>query len=282
MINKRPDCFYKYVPADIAKVILRERTLRWSSPLLFDDPYDVVREMAKGLEMVQIQGCIIDRIIDLMLSDEDLPLGLASRLHFLVNTFRNTDQNRVREEAIEVLRESRGGSLSDGAALKALRIMWQKMVPTFRILCLSARKDIERMWLKYADGQKGVVLEFACVEEVSAPWILAKAVLYEDRATLLDKVAWGKVLVLNQEEASKCLLNESCYIKTTDWAYQEEWRVVSFRRKRELGHYSDYGFHPRSLSALCFGAGISDVNREEIASLLKGDLGHVRLFECPL
>ena len=33
--------FFKYVTADTAKIVLESGARRWSSPLLFNDPFDV-------------------------------------------------------------------------------------------------------------------------------------------------------------------------------------------------------------------------------------------------
>ncbi len=37
--------FYKCMTARVAKVVLTTRRLRWSSPLLFNDPFDVTQEL---------------------------------------------------------------------------------------------------------------------------------------------------------------------------------------------------------------------------------------------
>ena len=37
--------FYKYVSAKTAKIIISTRKLRWSSPVLFNDPFDVTQEL---------------------------------------------------------------------------------------------------------------------------------------------------------------------------------------------------------------------------------------------
>lgn len=37
--------FYKYVSAEVAKIILARKELRWTSPLLFNDPFDVSQEL---------------------------------------------------------------------------------------------------------------------------------------------------------------------------------------------------------------------------------------------
>jgi hypothetical protein len=52
--------------------------------------------------------------------------------------------------------------------LKVLKDTWREMVPTFRVLCLSAVRDATTMWNHYADGYKGVVLRFFAVS-IPAP-----------------------------------------------------------------------------------------------------------------
>jgi hypothetical protein len=163
-------------------------------------------------------------------------------------------------------------------ALSELREMWKNMMSDFRILCFSARNNIASMWNRYADNYKGAVLEFVCLEELDTPWLIAKPVLYENRPTLLDKDGWGRLLILNQGEATKYIFNESCYTKTTDWSEQEEWRVVSFKRTGEEGDYSDYKFNPKELSAIYLGPEIAGKDRESIISLLKSELSHVNVY----
>lgn len=48
--NRRHDLplLHKYATASTAKAILQSSTLRWSSPLLFNDPFDVPRDMDPG------------------------------------------------------------------------------------------------------------------------------------------------------------------------------------------------------------------------------------------
>jgi hypothetical protein len=47
--------FYKYMPAATAKLVLRGRSLRWSSPLIFNDPFDFPRELAFGFSPSDLQ-----------------------------------------------------------------------------------------------------------------------------------------------------------------------------------------------------------------------------------
>ena len=59
--------FFKYTSAETARQVLANRTLRWSSPLLFNDPFDVPRELLFGItpeELVQASGRQMVRLIE--------------------------------------------------------------------------------------------------------------------------------------------------------------------------------------------------------------------------
>jgi hypothetical protein len=268
--------FYKYVSAEVAKIILVTKTLRWSSPLLFDDPFDVTRVLAVDIKHSEIQEYIIDSVIDLVQNNAELPSELNPQLRFMIETLRKSGRNDVKEEIINSLHDSKNELNTASPALSELREMWKKMAPTFRILCFSARNNIEPMWDRYADKYRGVVLEFSCLKEFDSPWLISEPVQY--RPSFLDKAGWGRVLTLNQDAAARYIFHESCYTKNPDWSYQEEWRIASFNRAGEDGEYSDYKFNPKELSAVYLGPEISAEDKEIILSLLKYELSHVNVY----
>ena len=48
--------FYKYVTAKVAKIVLATRKLRWSSPLLFNDPFDVTQELRLNFDEAKLNA----------------------------------------------------------------------------------------------------------------------------------------------------------------------------------------------------------------------------------
>lgn len=268
--------FYKYVSSEVAKIILVNKTLRWSSPLLFDDPFDVTRVLAADIKPSEIQECLIDRLIDLIQNNVELPSELKPQLRFIIETVRKSGRNDVKEEIINSFHDSKNEPITESPALDELREMWKNMAPTFRILCFSARNDIASMWDRYANKYRGVVLEFSCLKELDSSWFMAEPVQY--RPSFLDKAGWGGLSTLNQKAATEYIFNESCYTKTPDWSYQEEWRVISFEKTRENGKYSDYKFNPKELSAVYLGPEISAKDREIILALLNYELSHVNVY----
>ena len=64
--NRRHDrrFFYKYVAACTARIVLASRKLRWSSPVLFNDPFDNHPD-ALHFDGVELQRALIEDISSL-------------------------------------------------------------------------------------------------------------------------------------------------------------------------------------------------------------------------
>jgi hypothetical protein len=58
--------FYKYMTARVAKIVLATRRLRWSSPLLFNDPFDVTQELRLNFDEHGLNAALIERVASLM------------------------------------------------------------------------------------------------------------------------------------------------------------------------------------------------------------------------
>ena len=58
--NRRHDrmAFFKYMTAPTAHIILDSGNQRWSSPVLFNDPFDVPREADLGFTSVMMDGSL--------------------------------------------------------------------------------------------------------------------------------------------------------------------------------------------------------------------------------
>lgn len=278
MSFERPKYFFKYVSAGLAKIILVNKSLRWSSPLLFDDPYDVTRQMAINISPSSMQKNVIGYLQRLVIENKEIPNGLNHQALTLLSLFKLAHKNNSLTEIVEDLYKTTCEQNLNSSSFDELKQIWENWLPELRILCLSASNDIPLMWDKYAANSTGVVLEFECSEYFSTPWLIAQPVRYENKPSLLDHEGWGKLLTLSQERATKYLFEESCYTKTTDWEYQQEWRVVSFKRDHETLKYADYGFSPQTLSAVYFGSEISHEDKREIELLLKYDLAHVKTY----
>ena len=53
---------YKYTKANVAKTVLATRRLRWSSPLLFNDPFDVTQELRLNFDEHGLNAAVTERV----------------------------------------------------------------------------------------------------------------------------------------------------------------------------------------------------------------------------
>ncbi len=72
------------------------------------------------------------------------------------------------------------------------------------------------------------------------------------------------------------------HTKTTDWAYEKEWRIASWKRRYWTGGYSDYEFHREELQGTTFGALMSKDDRTDLILLVKGQYSHVKLWQATI
>ena len=61
-----PRVFYKYTSAWVAKIVLATRCLRYSSPLLFNDPFDVTQELRLNFDERGLYAALSERVAWLM------------------------------------------------------------------------------------------------------------------------------------------------------------------------------------------------------------------------
>jgi hypothetical protein len=143
--------FFKYMSASTAKIVLANRTLRWSSPVLFKDPFDVPREMSFGLTPVDIVQALSRRMADLIENPPEDTSQLEPKVRLIVETVKKGIRPEVRAELLEGLKTAAGSHRPTSESMDALRAMWRAFIPDFRILCLTESPAHVAMWYHYAD-----------------------------------------------------------------------------------------------------------------------------------
>lgn len=83
-----------------------------------------------------------------------------------------------------------------------------------RILCLSESATIPPSWNHYADGYKGVVIEFECIDELDSAWLIAKPINYTNEMPLTYTAeGMADLLFLPDSQAIDYINNEITFIK---------------------------------------------------------------------
>ena len=155
--------------------------------------------------------------------------------------------------------------LEDPVALRAdlaaaSKEMWEQMDRQYRVYCLSARPDSQLMWGHYADHHQGVCLEF---NVRTADFSSATEVNYN--------AAYPTYLLDDHTDLSPF------YTKSSDWAYEEEYRLVAQEADEAVGSGTlithDNGmfkFSERALVSVIVGSSMREPTKHEIAQLARG------------
>lgn len=280
-IPDRPGTYFKYVTAKVAKIILANQKLRWSSPLLFNDPFDVQREFDLGFDIEKLKEPLTKELLSLVSAEEVPSLSVKSPAALLVNLLRRNDHADIRNIILSELPHLIDQGIRDvkKSSYEELKNQWSEFIPEFRILCLSSVHDNPLMWSHYSDSHRGAVLELQCIDSIDSAWLVAQPVTYQTVPPMWATIdEWAKILTGQQTLDLISVFTKYACTKTPEWEYEKEWRIISFSRQGERGHFSDYRFNPRELRSVYLGCDISEEDRADITSLLKFDLSHVRVF----
>ncbi len=280
----RSDTFFKYMTAKVAKIVLVNHKLRWSSPLLFDDIFDVQRDFDLGFDIEEVKKPLEDEVRNLI-SAKDIPdLSSQPRVEWFVKYLRREDCANKRDIIMKKLPQLIDeGIKHTNSIYELVKKQWSELIPKFRILCFVEEYNNLPMWSLYSDSHKGVVIELQCINELDSAWLVAQPVTYQDSPPILaTKQEWIKSITgqkpLNIYQWE--FYEPYTITKTTDWEYQKEWRIVSFSRPGESGYYSDYGFSPREVRSVYLGCEIFGEDDNDIISLLDHELSHVRAYRA--
>lgn len=274
--------FYKYTPASTAIAVLRSRRLRWSSPLLFNDPFDVTQTLRLDLDARTLTTHVVAEMLSALESPDPPPQSWDPPLRFLHNLLWQGRDDSARESLLALFRREQFDP-SPGAidSLNTLQNAWADTVRRFRVLCLSELPDVTPMWNHYADAYRGVVLALRAEASVDSALQLARPIVYEDNPPrIASPKAWAEAVVTGMQLYD--LFSQTLYTKTKAWSYEREWRVVSMAERGATTLFADMGFHPRELVGVYFGPSIEDKDADAISTLLVGDLAHVELKRARL
>ena len=173
MLN-RPNTYFKYMTAEVAKIVLVNHKLRWSSPLLFDDIFDVQRDFDLGFDIEEIIQPVVDEVIKLIyrrVTSDTHSTPFVEKLWKRLNKLNSTQRNIILSSRLPQLIRNVIQRNNDNS-----KKQWSKFIPEFRILCFSEECDNLLMWSLYSDSHKGVVIELQCINELDSAWLVAQPV----------------------------------------------------------------------------------------------------------
>lgn len=277
---------YKYLDLDGARKTLQNRSVKFSRPSAFNDPFDIQIHDVHGLDTVDFLIGIKDEFIEVLASSAYAPTSSNPRLHIIHQLLQHQPELKeglqselsaddITEHEVEQAKERH----------QEITRELRKHLDSEGVFCASIRNDIIPMWSHYAEHHKGAVFGFRANHEKDSKFILAQAVIYSSERPIfyktpreyLEATAFGNTLDFLRKKT-----NEIIYTKSPEWAYEQECRLAIPDIIPEGKNWSTLGFHAEELSEVYLGNRMPENAKLDIILLATALNPDVKIFQTTL
>lgn len=271
---------YKYTTAPTGITVLQTQSMRWSSPLLFNDPFDVPREW-EGFTFAEFEEATVQRFASYLRGEAKPRTPAALNLFEVIQLQSATIPEAVTLRQIRYFMRLMRKRME--TYMEDFRVAWREIVPGMRILCFSEDPASTTMWTHYAQSHTGVVLQFESSDDRDSVWLMAQPVVYQaQKPSLPDADEWTRAFMGEIDLDWNDVLREYHFVKHTDWSHEREHRVVSAKKPGEAGLFADYVFHPMDLRGVVLGAKIAPPDQQALRALLAAHYPHVTVHQAQI
>ncbi len=261
--------FYKYTSIETAKIVIENETLRWSSPLLFNDIEECQFTPFTTEQHKSAQKNYYEMLIDCAKGRLIYNYHYFSHMtNMLIDTFRLT----MKQGSIDSFDYKDLLKIADNPQEGYREYVNKGLVNIFRILCVTTDYNNNLMWAHYGDQHYGCVLEFSEICKDKPRNLQEDYVRYHENlnptSNPIDMMIYGET-----KEVRDAMIKDIIFSKKTSWAYEKEYRLMfaeSFgkittsldlrtnKRTMDVSHqtdakYTDVPFRKESLKSITFG-----------------------------
>lgn len=289
--------FYKYVTSEIALLILQNRTVRYSSPVLFNDPFDTQTKLSFGFEESEFLTAYRDEMYRLLHSEQEpLFIDNTATLCREIQAFRKIVENKsgMTKEMFDRMTKDilEQEKLSLELETQTINTWWMRAAKATKVFCVAETHDNLLMWAHYSKDHTGAVIEFECLPDLDTPLCAARKVNYVAKPPFIAEnlVEYVRYItgqaILNHEIS----IYDLCLSKSDHWKYEQEWRVfippvdmdnptIPIDANGEEILFELLQVLPQEIHSIYLGCRMSEDKRQKILSCLSGDLKHVKKYD---
>lgn len=275
--------FYKYVAPDTARAILKNQTFRYSSPLTFNDPFDVQAGIHLEFDLDALPGKILDRIEEMAAAPEEpsvdtaSPWGqivLAARERYRIDGFPRSRWESVTKKAFASLVD-----LIRDTQQQYQHHWWKDVLPGLRVFCVSEDKDNLLMWAHYAKDHTGLVFELLSLPEEDNALSVASPVEYVEKPmSFLSEEEWIESILSVREFSLNGFYKRYVLTKSNHWKYEHEWRVWYPLASAPNSLFEDSKIRPSELAAIYLGCKADLTFSSEIIKRIQSSFPDTKIY----
>jgi hypothetical protein len=279
---------FKYLKPKTAITILENKTLLWSTPDSFNDPFEFKSPFAYGFEWDEMREVALREFAKILTQPEEPTLVDGNPVVPNIKERRKECKGKHPNEIIELVRPKFRLLVEQWKEIAANdEEMWREWKKTYLVLCLSAVHNHILMWSHYAQDHQGAVFEFRPIIQLNGAALSGTATLFARpvvyslevpvAATLEEYV--GYLTGQKPKPDAPNAFRRSAYTKSSVWAYEDEWRILDTKQTGDERTSVLREFHPQELAAVYLGCKMSPEDRKRIIELLASWEAPVSLFQ---
>jgi len=278
------DAFFKYATAETAKLIIGSRKLRWSSPLLFNDPFDHQAGFAFPFTGEELSQAFVKASVQAIYGEAPFDPPHRTKYGEILCISRANRERLPRAEIEAGLQAAAVEMAANFPDLsETLNTEITAQLTRSRVFCLTERADNLLMWSHYANSHRGVAFKFRRLEQVDHRFLVAQPVRYSDEPVnflgMQDYI--DKLLGLAEHDLIPRIW-DLAYRKHADWGYEREWRIhVALRQGEDSGPgYSDDEEPAELFEAIYLGCRMEPAAVAELVELIRAKLPQTQIFRA--
>ncbi|MDH7809851.1 MULTISPECIES: DUF2971 domain-containing protein [unclassified Rhizobium] len=259
--------FFKYMSAATGKIVLSNRTLRWSTATHLNDPFDMQLDLPIRADRQVVRRLALSKLWNLYCQTNPIPP--RNVLSVMLEALRVTGRRMTRKQFNEEL----GAAFDEGysqmlVTLPGIQRESAAIMKDTKILSLTTRPNNHLMWAHYGSASTGVALRFRSMPEIDGPFGMAKAVNYlSEVPELYNAESLSDIFAGLDSMSPTVIVDKLVYTKSSEWNYEQEWRICSGAGRTQEAPYEDCPFGAGEIDGLIFGMNTAASDKTEFLEI---------------
>lgn len=267
---------YKYYSIESGLKTLSEGKIKWSSPLIFNDPFDNQCDFIIEGTKDDYVTCMVNNLKAHISEESEFKLAFSDSIVNQQLAILKSLPKNVAFKFIDLAGKSTLYKDDEIFKYKDLfnATIKQCFLRNSSIFCLSENNDNILMWSHYAENHTGIVVNFKDYPPADSPIKLAKKVVYSENLPTfrIEDLAYKNI-------SKEDIYNAFTLTKAKCWEYEQEWRITTFMRKN--GSLCEIiPFEKKEVQGIYLGCNISQVNAQKVVSLVKNEYPWAKIYQA--
>lgn len=272
---------YKYINEDVAQFILKNKVIRFTQPIAFNDPYDVYPKLSKIIsdekvkEMFHILTAdekMVEDLLDDSINQTYPTLTPQQKALFSIIPVKDWLKQHIKLRYNSIYEFIESHINYETMRVQMIEKILVIISTYIGVLSLSKISNNLLMWSHYSNCHKGVVLEFdekhtflKQFENSYYPHDIEVEYSHIRPEIVIDKFNFTP-------EESMEMSRKILFIKSYEWLYEKEFRIIRFLQNAKKLDYLDkngyeifvFNFPKELLKGIILGSKITEATKEKI------------------